>query len=131
MTETADTLEPLPVGGPAGVPAVKVRLSIDADDHGDDVELGDLVAAVNYWIRGDEETGLDCIPVVDRVRGKDVWPPNIVLGANMLCGRLWRRKGTPGGVEVFGDAGVAFVRRNDPDIGMLLQLGDDAKPSVS
>jgi hypothetical protein len=48
----------------------------------------------------------------------------------MLGARLWRRKSTPGGVEVFGDGGMAYVRRTDPDVAMLLQLGDWAKPAV-
>lgn len=130
MSETADELAPLPVEGPASLSAVKLRLQIDEGDHVDDVELTDVVDAVNAWLRGDEETGRYALPIVSRFRGKEAWSKNVTLGANMLCGRLWRRRGTPGGVEVFGDAGFTFVRRNDPDVAMLLELGDQARPAV-
>lgn len=128
MSETADELAPLPVEGPASLSAVKLRLKLE--DDVDDVELGDVVDAVNAWLRGDEETGRYALPIVSRFRGKDEWSKSVTLGANMLCGRLWRRRGTPGGVEVFGEAGFAFVRRSDPDVAMLLELGDQARPSV-
>lgn len=130
MSETPDELAPLPEEGPASLSGVKRRLNIADTDHEDDTELEDTVDAVNAVIRGDEETGLDALPIVERFRGKEEWSQRVVLGANMLCARLWRRKGTPGGVEVFGDGGFAFVRRSDPDVALLLQIGDEAKPAV-
>lgn len=124
MSETPAEPLPLPTEGPATLAGVKLRLKIAVDDVVDDVELGDLVTALNRAIAR--------WPVADKARGLEEWDPDHVLGANMLGARLWRRKGTPGGVEVFGDQGIAFVRRNDPDVAMLLELGDDwAKPAVN
>lgn len=45
------------------------------------------------------------------------------LGLVMLTARLVRRRNSPGGIEGFGsDGGSAYVRRNDPDVAMLLGL---------
>lgn len=130
MSETSDELQPLPEEGPATLSGVKLRTKIDVDDTADDVELADLVDSINAWIRGDETTGAAALPITDRYRGAAAWGKNVVLGANMLGARLWRRKGTPGGVEVFGDGGVAYVQRTDPDVAMLLELGDWSRPAA-
>lgn len=58
------------------------------------------------------------------------WTGDIILGAVMLVGRLWARKDSPNGVAAFGDLGPVYVQRNDPDIALMLGLGDYAKPGV-
>lgn len=121
MSETPDELQPLPVEGPATLSGVKLRAKIN--DTQEDVEISDLVAAVNALLRR--------WPVADRFRGATEWSADVVLGANMLGARLWRRKSTPGGVEVFGDGGIAYVQRTDHDVAMLLGLGDWSKPAVN
>jgi hypothetical protein len=122
VSVTPDTPLPLPTGGPATLSGVKLRSKIN--DGVEDAELTDLVAALNAAIRR--------WPVADDFRGAEAWSPDVILGANMLGARLWRRKSTPGGVEVFGDGGMAYVRRTDPDVAMLLNIGDDwAKPAVN
>jgi len=60
----------------------------------------------------------------------DDWPPRIVRGSTMLAARLFRRKGSPAGVEAFGSLGGAYVMRTDPDIAMLLGLGTWTSPQV-
>jgi hypothetical protein len=110
----------LPVGGPTTVGKVKAGLQITDTD--DDTELTDIVDAVNNQIR----TWAVAQAAVDQPE----WPPRIVRGATMLAGRLFRRKGSPAGVESFGSLGGAYVMRTDPDIAMLLQLGSWTHPQV-
>lgn len=110
----------LPEGGPTSMPAVKESLKIT--DDADDGELTDIVAAVNNQIR--------CWAIAQAAVGQAEWPPRIVRGATMLAARLWRRKGSPAGVEAFGSLGGAYVMRTDPDIAMLLKLGTWTGPQV-
>jgi hypothetical protein len=58
------------------------------------------------------------------------WPANVRVGKTLLGARLWRRRDSPGGVEVFGPEGAAYVQRTDPDVAMLLGLGAWAPPVV-
>lgn len=112
----------LPEGGPATLPEVKVDLGIT--DTRDDERLTRIVAAVNRLVRS--------WPVAEAAVG-GTWAddaPDAHQGALMLAGRLFRRKGSPAGVEAFGTQGAAYVMRNDPDIAMLLQLGPYAPPEV-
>lgn len=115
---------PQPTGGPTTPELVKGLLKIT--DTNDDGELADIVAAVNAVVRG--------LPVAARVSvllpETDPWPANVSRGATMLAGRLFRRRATPSGVEAFGVDGVVYVSRNDPDIGMLLELGAYSRPGV-
>lgn len=106
----------LPADGPATVAGAKVGTPADAD------RVQAICDAVNAQVR--------TWPTAARSRGLASWWAPTVEGANMLVRRLWRRKDTPGGVEVFGDAGIAYVRRLDPDVAQLLELGDWSRPAV-
>lgn len=110
----------LPAEGPATLPAVKVQLRVK--DAADDDRLAPIVAAVNTLVRS--------WPVSAAAVGAPAWPADIVLGANMLAARLWRRKDSPAGVEVFAADGAAYVMRNDPDIAMTLKLGSWSRPQL-
>lgn len=112
----------LPEGGPATLPEVKADLGIA--DARDDVRLEGIVAAVNRMVRSWPVSA----SAVDGTWEDDA--SDALLGARMLAGRLFRRKGSPAGVEAFGSQGAAYVMRNDPDIAMLLQLGPYAPPDV-
>lgn len=114
---------PMPDDGPADRAQVKAHLKIA--DNADDDALDDIVAAVNAVVRG--------LPVVRRLDATAepfTWPANVTHGANMLAGRLFRRRNSPTGIEAFGANGPVYVNRNDPDVAMMLELGDHAKPSV-
>lgn len=127
MTTTPPEPIPLPEAGPATVGGVKFRASITDTD--DDADLEVLVAAVNALVR--RWPGPRSLVYLDEADPPvSQWPADVVLGANMLGARLWRRRNTVGGVEVYGDNGIAYVRRNDPDIAMLLQLDDWSKGQV-
>lgn len=114
---------PLPAPEPTTRDLVKVWASI-SDDTDDDA-IDSVVAAVNALIRG--------LPVAGSSNtdpAPEDWPNDIKFGAMLLAARLWRRRNTPGGVEAAGDFGIAYVRRNDPDIAQMLQLGEYAPPRV-
>lgn len=110
----------LPEGGPTSLPAVKAALAITDTD--DDTELAEIVGAVNNIVR--------TWAVSQAAVGAEEWPPRLVRGSTMLAARLFRRKGSPAGVEAFGSLGGAYVMRTDPDIAMLLQLGAWSGPAV-
>lgn len=121
MSETPPEETPgLPDGGPATLGGVKLQAGVK--DNLDDDRFTVIVNAVNDRIRA--------WPVAAKALGQVEWPAGVILGANMLAARLWRRKDTPAGVEIFGDGGFAYVRRTDPDIAMLLELGEWSKPAV-
>lgn len=58
------------------------------------------------------------------------WGADVRQGATMLASRLYRRRNSPGGVEVFGAEGATYVSRNDPDVAMLLSIGAYTPPVV-
>ena len=114
---------PLPVVEPTKVEDVKAWAKID--DGRDDTLLATIVAAVNALVRA--------LPVAQRSNldpAPPDWPAQVKFGALMLAARMWRRRNTPGGVEASGAFGVAYVRRNDPDVAQMLELGEYAAPGV-
>lgn len=121
---------PIPAAGPTDLDTVKSPDYLDLPDADDDGRLQRIVDAVNDLVRD--------LPIADRaVRDTqeaadlDGWPARVVEGATMLVGRLWIRKDSPDGVAAIGDLGPVYVRRNDPDIAMLLQIGPDHRtPAV-
>lgn len=58
------------------------------------------------------------------------WPDHVRHGATMLAARMWKRRGTPSGVETAGEFGAFYVQRTDPDIAQLLGLGNAMPPAV-
>jgi hypothetical protein len=120
---------PLPAAEPVDIADVQAIPSIGNDlDAGGSARLVRIVAAVNAFIR--------TIPAADRVNADTqeeadllTWPGHIVEGGVMLAARLWRRKDTPAGV-VSSPTGPVYVRRNDPDIALLLELGEHGRPAV-
>lgn len=109
---------PQPAADPVTLAAVKTYLSLD--DAGDDGRLAPVVAAVNLFIRRTEKAlrfGL-----LDPRPDPDVWPADLVHGGVMLAARLHRRRNSTTGVEAFAASGPVYVRRNDPDIALMLDL---------
>lgn len=118
---------------PTTLDLVKVQLGIG--DNDDDGRLQPIVDAVNRVVRrlpvAEGITGETGDPDADPPVPADPWPADVRQGATMLASRLWKRKNSPAGVEALGTDGPLYVRRNDPDIAMLLQIGDDwSKPAV-
>lgn len=55
---------------------------------------------------------------------------HIIRGFTMLVARLYRRRNSPGGIEALGETGPVYISRRDPDIAMLLGLGEYTRPAV-
>lgn len=71
------------------------------------------------------------LALVSRWHGSiDEWTNDVAHGAQLLCARIWRRRQSPGGVESHGELGPVYVRRNDPDVALLLGLGEHRPPMV-
>lgn len=116
---------PVPAAPVVDREAVKARYRIT--DTRDDVQLDQVCAAVDLFVRG--------LPIVARTEAAgttdaDTWDPRLEAGAMMLAGRLWRRKDSPEGVAVFGADGPVYVQRNDPDVAMMLEVGSWSPPEV-
>jgi hypothetical protein len=110
--------------GPASLAAVKtlLRLTTTADDD----LIAAAVAGVNAWV-----ARLPWATDTDPDTGAVSWTADVTYGANLLGGRLYRRRNSPAGVEAFSDIGGAvYVQRNDPDIAMMLGIGTYARPVV-
>jgi hypothetical protein len=122
----ATELVGLPVQGPATLDGVRAFLRYKEGDTQDDAELEDVVDATNALVR--------CWPCSASAVGTELepgeFPANVVRGAVMMAGRLFRRRESPSGVAAFGDMGAVYVQRNDPDVAMLLGLGVYSTPQV-
>ncbi len=122
MTAVPGEVAGLPTDGPATLAALKTRLDIADGDVTRDVELTEIVDAVNDLVRR--------LPCASRAVDQESWPHAITMGATQLGVRLERRKNSPDGVIAFAADAPVYVQRNDPDIAQLLELGPYAKPIV-
>lgn len=131
MTVTVDA----PVAGlPAG-PATEARVrelvGLDADDHADDLSLEAAINSVNAaivtWTCS--EAFITGLPPVDERDDID-WPWRLVQGGTQLAAKVFSRRNSLEGVTTFGVEGVAYVQRNDPEIAMMLNLGQWRIPKV-
>jgi hypothetical protein len=124
----ATELTGLPAQGPATLGGVRAFLRYREDDHTDDTELAAVVAATNALVRT-----WPCSAPAQTPEGEEPprgWPANVERGADMMAGRLFRRRESPAGVAAFGDLGAVYVMRNDPDVAMLLGLGSWSSGAV-
>jgi len=112
-----------PPTGPATLEATRLQLSLVPADTSDDSFITTVVDAVNAVVRDIPSAQLDGPEL-------EAWPPNVLLGANILAARLVRRRNSPSGVEALTDQGAIFVPRNDPDVALMLRLGAYQKPVV-
>lgn len=108
--------------------------------------------SVKVWLRlNDQDTSDDDLirsacamaePYVERCRpewastdadGNATYTPDAETyqGAVMYAAREYRRRNSPAGIEAFGDAGMSFVSRFDPDIDRALQTGAYAPPTIA
>jgi hypothetical protein len=111
------TTPPPPAEGPASAADVAVWLQ-DTGEAAAEKYAG-VTAAANAVVRR---------WLVPRASGQ--WREDHVRGTVMLAARLWRRRNSPEGVATFTADGAVYVQRNDPDIALLLQLGQHAPPVV-
>lgn len=101
-----------------------------------DVTTGEVEAWLGVDLTDEDSSVMDTIiqPVnvtVTNWHGSpDNWSERVHHGAVMLAAHLWRRRGTPGGVAAFGEDGMAYVQKHDPQVAMLLGLGGWTTPRV-
>lgn len=124
------TVAGLPAG-PATEARVRHLVKLADGDHDDDLDLESAINAVNEMIVGwpCAEKFLAGLPPEDEREGI-TWPWRLVDGGTRLAAKLFSRRNSLEGVVTFGEDGVAYVQRNDPDIAQLLQLGQWAAPKV-
>lgn len=104
------------------------------------MDVGDFTEKVRSWLSITATAGPDVdalsviapavIAFVNRTRAPrapdGTWAPETLAGAIMLAARLVRRRNSPAGIEGFTETGAAYVRRNDPDVAVLLRLNHPA-----
>ncbi|QMV84733.1 hypothetical protein HW450_10345 [Corynebacterium hindlerae] len=96
----------------------------------------DVQAWLKIQVGEPDLSALDAVvaAVVSTVEGwhgtAEEWTPRIKQGAVMLAAHLWRRRGTPGGMQAFSEEGASWVQRHDPQASMLLGLGGWSRPQV-
>ena len=59
------------------------------------------------------------------------WPPRADKAATLEAARLYGRRGSVQGVAAFADAGVSLLARLDPDVRVLLELGEFQKSAFA
>lgn len=107
--------------GPAFPDLVAALPTVNADAA--DPQLKEVVDGINANLRRflSPVTGSD---------GARYWSEDHVLGATLLAGQLWRRRGAAGSVEFSPSGDPVYLQRNHPDIARLLGLGAFTPPRV-
>jgi hypothetical protein len=108
---------------PTTVDRLKTHLGLSGARQVDEDAMQDAVDAANDLVAA-LRTDLDPIdphPSQDPV----VWPPRVDEAATLQAARLYGRRGSVQGVAAFADAGVSLLARLDPDVRVLLQLGEN------
>ncbi len=113
--------------GPATWDGVRAHLSIE--DSLDDDSLSMVINAVNAEVTT-WPVVVDHLTIPDPVPEDWEWPHPLQLGATLLAARLYRRRNSPEGIAGMGVDGAVYVQRNDPDISMLLKIGNSRRPAV-
>jgi hypothetical protein len=106
---------------PATVEGLKIHLGLTGARPVDDDALLAAVNAANDWVaavRPDlPSPDPDASPPI-------VWPPRADEAATLQAARLYGRRGSVQGIAAFQDAGVTVLGRMDPDVRLLLELGE-------
>lgn len=113
-----------PGDGPTTLDLVKRHCGVPSTLKDQDEQIEAVVWAVNGLVSG--------WPCSEPAIGAEDWSglPQVVLGATMLAARLHRRRDSVDGVATFGSEGPLYVTRNDPDVALLLGLGQHSGPAV-
>lgn len=113
---------------PGTVDRLKTHLGLDGARAVDVDAMAAAVEAANAAVAGVLRTDLPS-PAVGEPWDTIVWPSQVDHGAVVLAARLYGRRSSVQGIATFGDAGVSFLARMDPDVRLLLGLGE-YQPSV-
>lgn len=104
--------------------SVKAWLRLNDQDTADDDLVRSCCALTEVFVQRQRPEFLD--------PASSTYEPDaeVYQGAVMYASREVRRRNSPSGVQVFGDAGVSFVSRFDSDIERALHMGAYAKPAA-
>lgn len=106
---------------PTSVDRVKVHLGISPARPVDDQALADAVDAANDIV---VTLRTDLPPVTGDDTTQEPWPARCDEAATLQAARLYGRRGSVQGIAAFQDVGVSLLPRIDPDVRLLLQLGE-------
>ena len=96
----------------------------------EDAEVDRVCAQTEIYVQRCRPDAYTPGETTDPAPGVYVPDAEIYQAAVMLAGRVLRRRSSPGGVESFGDVGIAFVARYDPEIETMLRIGAKTPPGV-
>lgn len=105
---------------PTSVEAVKTHLGMTGGRPVDDDALETAVTAANGLVAALRPD----LPVSTDPEVPPTWPPQCDYAATLQAARLYGRRGSVQGVASFADAGVSLLARMDPDVRLLLQVGE-------
>jgi hypothetical protein len=118
---------------PTTVDRLKTHLGVSGSRPVDEDAMADAVDAANDIVaalRAD-------LPAPDPAADPPtswadlVWPARADEAATLQAARLYGRRGSVQGVAAFADAGVSLLARIDPDVRLLLELGENQKSVVA
>lgn len=111
---------------PATVASLRTYLGLDPASSSDADAMAAAVAAGNDLV-----VALRPDITLDPGDGTvlPTWPPRADQAAHVEAARLYGRRGSVQGIAAFADLGVTMLPRIDPDVRLLLELGE-YQPSV-
>lgn len=93
-------------------------LGVAPAGEADQAAMGRAAAAAVAWV-----TSAGVAPPAPALGDPAVSAPEVELGTIMLAARWYARRTSTQGIASFGDLGVSYVIRHDPDVAQLLGLG--------
>ncbi len=128
MTEPTPDPRP-PAHAPVWLAPADVRawLSLNGQPGDTDEQVERVAAMTEPYVQRCRPEWLTATP-----DGPEVYRPDAETyqGAVMYAAREYRRRNSPSGIQVFGEAGVSFVTRYDTDIERALRTGAYTPPGV-
>lgn len=109
----------------ATVDALKVHLGLDPASTADEDAMAAAVAAANDAV-SKLRPDWTVVP-----QGRAAWEVSADEAAVLLAARFYGRRGSVAGVVGFADFGAVSLGRLDPDVRLLLELGEYQRPVIA
>lgn len=111
---------------PTTVERLRTHLGLSGARPVDDDALTFAVESANDWVAAIRP---DLAPLDSD--SPPVWPSRCDEAATLQAARLYGRRGSVQGVAAFADAGVTLLGRLDPDVRVLLELGEYQNAAIA